>query len=157
MNLSEWCWICIAAAGLHIFEEFCFDWVSWVNSIFRLTMDWPSFYVGNAAMLLVGTVAAVLTPHHPEIGLTIPAFLLMNAFFAHIGAFLWRRGRFSPGLITAVLLFLPLGIQCFRLALRERLISPGRIVEPVLLAAGLMVIPVIFMRLKDQPYFRQPR
>ena len=157
MSLSAWCWICIAAAGLQIFEEFCFDWVGWINSISKLKMDWPSFYVGNGMMLLLGMVAAVLAPTHPEFALTLPAGLLINALFFHIGSFLWKRRRFSPGLITAVLLFFPLGIECFRVALRHNLITPYGMIEPGVLAMGVMMTPIVFIRLKDKPYFRQPR
>ncbi len=108
-------------------------------------------------MLLLGAVAASLASHQPQLALTLPAGLLINAVFFHIGAFLWMRGRFSPGLITAVLLFIPLGVECFRVALRDRLVTPHGMVEPVMLALFLLMVPIIFMRLKDKPYFRQQR
>jgi hypothetical protein len=44
----------------------------------------------------------------PEVSLTFPALALINSLFFHIGPPLVQR-RFSPGTITAALLFLPSG------------------------------------------------
>ena len=59
-------------------------------------------------------VAAIVAPRWPTLALGFAGLMLINATFFHVAPFLWTRGRFSPGLITAVVLFLPLGIATMR-------------------------------------------
>jgi hypothetical protein len=72
------------------------------------------FYVTHALVIVLGAVAAELAATQPMLALAFPAVMLINATFFHVGPFLTTRGRFSPGLITAVVLFYPIGIACFR-------------------------------------------
>lgn len=40
--------------------------------------------------------------------------MLINGVFMHVLPFVLGRGRFSPGLITSVLLFVPLGVATMK-------------------------------------------
>ncbi len=53
-------------------------------------------------MVVLGIAAANLAPAAPGIALGFAGLMLINAIFFHIAPFIWTRGRFSPGLFTAV-------------------------------------------------------
>src|ERR1035441_2124837 len=114
MTLDQACWLGTAAYGAHILEELALDWRGWVRSVTGISVDWSLFYVGNAMVILLGVVCAEVARTVPMIALALPALMLINATFFHVLPFIWMRGRFSPGLITAVLLFYPIGILCYR-------------------------------------------
>jgi hypothetical protein len=90
-------------------------------------------------------VAAELAPANPTLALAFPALMLINATFFHVGGF------------TAVLLFFPIGIQCFRVALRSGAISTLNVIESFLLGAAIMMTPILFLKLRNKPYFNQDR
>jgi hypothetical protein len=80
---------------------------------------------------------------------------LINGTFFHILPFI-RTGRcFSPGLITAVVLFWPIGIACYWAAASEGKLTSGVLVGSLIIGAVLMACPVVLLKVKDQPYFRQ--
>lgn len=83
--------------------------------------------------------------------LSYAALMLINASFFHVLPFIKTKGRFSPGLMTAVLLFYPLGIAEFVHAGA----GAGEIVLAFAVGAILMASPVAFLILKRRPYFRQ--
>jgi hypothetical protein len=91
------------------------------------------------------------------LALAFPAVMLINATFFHLGPFLVTRGRFSPGLITALVLFYPIGIACFRKAAQDGHLDSGAFAGAMILGALLMAAPVVMLKLKDRAYFRQAR
>lgn len=108
-------------------------------------------------MIVLGAVAAILVQSLPAVGLGFPALMLINAVFFHIVPFVHTRGRFSPGLITAVILFLPLGLGCYWQALHEGMLGAATTVVSLLIGAALMAAPVVLLSLRGKPYFRQDR
>lgn len=104
-------WLCVAAYGVHILEEFVFDWENWARNVLRLPVQWNGFYGTNALVIVLGIVAAEIAPVWPVAALAYPALMVINASFFHVVPFVFAGGRFSPGLITALLLFVPLGIE----------------------------------------------
>lgn len=133
-------WLCVAAYGVHILEEFVFDWKNWARSVLGLPVEWCDFYITNALVIVLGIVAAELAPAWPLFALSFPALMIINAIFFHVGPFAWARGRFSPGLATAVLFFLPLGV----LAVRTCGLPGAQVAASFLIGAGLMATPLFF-------------
>lgn len=78
----------------------------------RLPVEWSDFYMVNAVVIVFGIVAD-LAAHRPLLALTFPAVTLINATFFNILPVIRTRGRFSPGLITAIVLFWPVGVACY--------------------------------------------
>jgi hypothetical protein len=146
-------WLCLAAYGIHILEEFVFDWRNWARNVLHLPAEWSDFYVVNGVVVVLGAVATQLASVWPEVALGFPALMLINAAFFHVAPFAWTRGRFSPGLITATLLFFPLGISTFHAA------HPGEqsVIVAFLIGATLMATPIVFLKLRTKPYFDQVR
>ena len=157
MTLTDLMWLALAAYGLHLLEESTFDWRNWARNVLTLPVEWDHFYVTNALVVVLGAVAAELAATQPMLALAFPAVMLINATFFHVGPFLVTRGRFSPGLITAVVLFYPLGIACFRRAAVDGHLDGGTLTGALVLGAALMAAPVALLKLKDTAYFRQDR
>ena len=157
MSLTDLTWLALAAYGLHILEEYTFDWRNWARNVLALPVEWEHFYVTNALVIVLGAVAAELAATQPMLALAFPALMLINATFFHVGPFTVTRGRFSPGLITAVILFYPIGIACFRRAASDGHLDSGTLAGALALGAALMAAPVLMLKAKDRLYFRQDR
>ena len=154
MNHEIWLWVATAAYGLHALEEFMLDWKTWANKVLKLPVDWPTFYVVNALVVVLGIIAAEIGWRLPALSLAFPALMLINAVFFHILPFVVKK-KFSPGLISAVCLFLPLGSWLFYGANRDGVLTTTTAIIAVALGAGLMAYPIILLKLKDKPFFRQ--
>lgn len=154
MELSHWIWLAVAAYGLHILEEFMLNWRDWARAVIGLPVEWSDFYVVNALVVVLGVVAANLAAAVPTLALSFPALMLINAVFFHILPVIRTRGRFSPGLFTAVVLFLPIGIACYRAA--AGMLDGWSLIVSVVIGAALMASPIVLLQLKNRPYFRQP-
>jgi hypothetical protein len=134
-------------------EEFVFDWLSWSQQVLHLPTRWEDFYITNCLVIVVGIVAVEIAPEYPAVALGFPGLMLINAIFMHVFPFLRKRGRFSPGLITAVLLFCPLGLYTMRAAeLNVRVI-----IVAFAVGAALLATPIGFILLKRNRYFDQTR
>jgi hypothetical protein len=146
-------WLCVGAYGVHIAEEFIFDWQNWARNVLHLPARWDDFYITNALVIVVGVVAVEVSTTWPAVALGFPALMVINACFFHLAPFAWTRGRFSPGLITAVLLFLPLGIE----TIRAGGLDGFGLVTAFAVGALLMATPIVFLKIKHQAYFDQTR
>lgn len=152
-HLQIMLWLCVAAYGAHVLEEFVFDWLSWSQQVLHLPTRWEDFYITNCLVIVVGIVAVEIAPEYPAVALGFPGLMLINAIFMHVFPFLRKRGRFSPGLITAVLLFCPLGLYTMRAAeLNVRVI-----IVAFAVGAALLATPIGFILLKRNRYFDQTR
>jgi hypothetical protein len=154
MNHEIWLWVATAAYGLHALEEFMLDWKDWANNVLKLPVDWPIFYVVNALVVVLGIIAAEIGWGLPAVSLAFPALMLINAVFFHILPFVAKK-KFSPGLISAVILFLPIGTWLFYGAEEDGVLSTMTVVGAFVLGAGLMAYPIILLKVKDKPFFRQ--
>ena len=154
MNHEIWLWVATAAYGLHALEEFMLDWKTWANTVLKLPVDWPIFYVVNALVVVLGIIAAEIGWRLPALSLAFPALMLINAVFFHILPFIVTK-KFSPGLISAVVLFLPIGIWLFYGANRDGVLSVMTAIGAFALGAGLMAYPILLLKLRDKPFFKQ--
>lgn len=66
----------------------------------------------NLLVVVLGVVAAGIGPHAPAVSLVFPALMLINATFFHVLTVIKTRGRYSPGVFTAVVLFYPIADLC---------------------------------------------
>jgi hypothetical protein len=154
MTHEVWLWIALAAYGIHVLEEFMFDWKNWANRVLGLPVDWPGFYVTNALVVVLGVVAAEVGWRLPGVSLAFAALMLINGLFFHVVPFAVTR-KFSPGLITAVILFFPLGGWLFYAAHLDGVLDAGAVVMAFVLGAALMATPVAMLKVRDKPFFRQ--
>lgn len=153
LSLQTLVWLCLAAYALHILEEFSFDWRSWARAVIHLPVLWEDFYITNCLVVVLGVVAAEIAPYVSVLATAFPCLMLINATFFHVLPFLRTRGRFSPGLITSLLLFYPLGLT----ALSRADLQPVELAISFLLGAGLHAAPVVCILLRQRPYFDQTK
>jgi hypothetical protein len=146
MALDRLCWLALVACGIHIIEEYLLDWCGWVRSLTGISISRGVFLAMNGMAMGLGVACASVADRVPGVGLAIPALMLINATFFHVGAFLWTRGSFSPGLITAVTLFYPMGIWCFKSAYHAGILTIGRLLGSIALAVLVMAMPLVLLR-----------
>jgi hypothetical protein len=155
MDQSHILWIATFAYASHIAEEFAFDWKGWATSVLELPVDWGFFAVANGVVIVFGVSCASVGWSLPGYALGLPALMLINATFFHFVPFIVKKRRFSPGLGTAILLFYPIGIWAYYGAWVDGVLTGPRIVISLLLGAALMATPIVMLRLRLRPYFRQ--
>lgn len=155
MSLPDLLWLCTAAYTIHAFEEFMLDWRDWAQAVIKLPVTWPIFYVVNFVVVVLGICASQLAATQPQLALAFPALMLINATFFHVLPMILTRGRYSPGVFTAVVLFYPLGIWAYHRAISAGAVTTGGIVLSFVIGAALMASPIVLLHIKGWPYFRQ--
>jgi len=130
MTIQLLFWMPLVAATIHIFEEFVWpggfaQWYREYRPDISASIS-PQFLIGiNALLLIVCAIAGAsgATPRGTSLFLTIVALLAGNGLF-HLRATI-RAHRYSPGVISGVLLYVPLALVAFPVVLREGLASQG--------------------------------
>lgn len=115
-------WVVVMVLGLHYLEEFAFDLRTWLEAVLRVPVTWEQFHLVNAVVTLMAIGGGLVGWRRPDLSLIIPAILLVNAIVFHLGfSVLWRA--YSPGTISALLLFVPAGVWCFVGARRDGVLT----------------------------------
>lgn len=157
MSLTDLIWLGTACYAVHIVEEFMLDWRDWARAVIGLPVEWSDFYVINGVVVALGLVAPHLAVTLPVVALALPALMLINALIFHVAPVIRTGGRYSPGVATAVVLFLPVGVASYWVALSDGVVGPGGVIVSILIGAALMAMPIILLNIRDKPYFRQDR
>ena len=138
-------WLCWLAYCLHVIEEYDLGWQPWAVQVLGLPVTWGDFYITNGfAVMPIGLIAGSVGWGIPALSLLLPGLMVMNAVFFHIAPSLFS-GAYSPGLLTAIALFLPLGAWCMLTAFFH-FRSTLKLVIPA--SALLMAFPVVILKLK---------
>jgi Protein of unknown function with HXXEE motif len=155
MTLQTLAWLSMAAYAAHVMEEFTFDWRNWARAVIKLPVEWSDFYVTNAVVIALGIAQAELAPTLPLAPLVFASLMMINAVFFHIVPFVRMRSRFSPGLITAIVLFFPAALAVWLRAKSDGVVD----LQTGMLAIGggamLMAYPIVMLNMKGKPYFKQ--
>lgn len=147
MSLTAWAWLAMAAYGAHILEEYWGDWRGWARSMSGLPVEWRDFWLMNAAVLVLGAALALQAARYPLLVLGYAALMLINATFAHLGATLVKR-RYSPGVVTSILLFYPVGVGIYWRAAAQGALTARTLLLSLAIGAGLMAVPFVYMAAK---------
>lgn len=147
-------WIATAAYALHMIEETMYDWHGWVRRVLKLQAEWNEFYIVNAFVIVLGISCAMVGWRQPAAALIFPAFMLVNAILFHIAPTLVTR-IFSPGLFTAVILFVPIGSWAYYGAWRDGVLSTGAVAISGVTGFLLMMFPIVLQKTKRLPFFSQ--
>ena len=146
-------WVALAAYALHFLEEYIYDWKTWAQKIQKLEVDGNSFYVINAAMLVFGLACAEVGWSHPTFSLIFPALMVVNAIVFHIVPYVRSKRKFSPGLFTAIFLFLPIGLGSFNIAVNLEVTTKALILA-ALCGAFLAAYPIFLLKTKNLDFFK---
>ncbi|RTL47740.1 MAG: HXXEE domain-containing protein [Bradyrhizobiaceae bacterium] len=155
MTLTEWAWLALGAYAVHMIEEFMFDWRDWARAVIRVPVEWGDFYVTNSVVVVLGIVQGEVAATLPMAVATFAALMLINATFFHILPMIVTRGRWSPGVFTAVVLFYPVGIAIFAKLLATSGFTALHAALAFLYGALLMASPIVFLHLRGRSYFQQ--
>ena len=147
-------WIATAAYAVHILEEYELNWRDWARRVLGLPVEWGSFYVVNALVVVLGVCCAAVGWRRPEFALALPALMLINAALFHVAPVVVTR-VFSPGAITAVALFVPVAGWAYHGAWADGVLSTEVAVASAALGGLLMATPIVLLRVKGRPFFRQ--
>jgi hypothetical protein len=146
-------WVALAAYAFHILEEYNYDWKTWAQKILKLDVDWNTFYVSNVIVLFFGISCAEVGWSHPTYSLMFPALMVINALFFHIVPYIRSKRKFSPGLFTAIFLFIPIGIRSFSMAV-ELGVSTKSLAIAGVCGALVMAFPIFLIKTKNLDYFK---
>jgi hypothetical protein len=124
-------WIVVMALGPHFLEEFALDLRAWLQLVLGVPATWEQFHLINAIVTLLAVGGALVGWRRPEVSLLMPAVLLVNAVAFHLGfSVIWWR--YSPGTVSALLVFVPAGWWAFEGARRDGVLT----VRAVAIASG---------------------
>lgn len=150
MSLSILVWLAVGAYALHIVEEHILGWFAWARKIMNLNMEWNTYVTVEAAIVVLGVAAAMVASAMPMVGLAFIALLVFNVTCFHLLPMAMSDGRFSPGTISGVLLFYPLGWIAFT----GGSANAANVIWAVVIGAAAILWPMLLLRLKRESYFR---
>ena len=150
-SIGSWVWLFPLAYGLHIAEEFLFHFPAYVAKLSGRHMSNSQFLLINAVfwLLMVATVVLVLArPSVAWLVVTLASVLGINAALHLVGSIFTLT--YSPGTVTAALLYAPLVVYALRqvlphvsrgLAVRAAALGAAIHLGALLLAANPSLIP----------------
>ena len=140
-NTSEWTlWAVAVSCALHVAEEYFTGWQPWARETLGIVMPTERFLFMNVVLVVAALVFASIGWKRPTLSLIIPAATLVNAIFFHILPTI-VQGRVSPGVYTAVLLYLPFSSWAFVGARRAGV--PRRAMAVASVVGALMMTAVV--------------
>jgi hypothetical protein len=145
-------WIAAFAYAAHVLEEYIFDWKNWAIHVLKMPVTWDAFAVSNGVVGMIGISCASVGWSAPAFALLLPALMLINATFMHVGQFLITKGRFSPGLFTSILLFFPIGIWAYWGAATDGILTVTNAILSVVFGAATLAFPIVMLNLRSLSY-----
>lgn len=147
--MHQWVlWILVAASALHVVEEHALGWQGWASEtfgrIFGVRPSWADFWATNAALIVFGVAAAMVGWRAAGFSLALPALCLINAVGFHILPSV-RAGAPNPGVFTATLLYVPIGIWAYVAASADGRLSFGAFVLSVAIGALVMASAIAIL------------
>lgn len=114
-SAGPWAWWFPLAYGLHIAEEYSFDFPAYVASVSGRQLSDPQFLLINAVFWLLMVAAVVVVRARPSqawLVVTLATVLGINAAIHIVGSVV--TFSYSPGTATAAILYAPLVVHALR-------------------------------------------
>lgn len=133
-------WLPLIAACLHIFEEFVWpgDFAAWYRRFdppAAASITTRFLVIMNGILLALGLGAGVFgSLQGVQFWLIASAVCAGNALWHCYAA--WKTRAYAPGVVTGVVLYLPLAVWGFLRFSRNGLASPFMVVQALLIGAG---------------------
>ncbi len=140
----------VGAAVLHVLEEYFYpggfpDFMKKSSPVFAPFVTTNFAILINGLFLVLCVLGAFFGKNSPVFGLSIASLLIFNGL-THLGGSL-RGRRYAPGMISGLLLYLPLGITAYVLFLRSSQVSVLQVLLSILLGIVYQIIPVGYLAL----------
>ena len=142
-------WILTVAYTGHILEEYILNWRKWAQETSGLKLEWTEFFVANFAVIVLGIACSVVGFECPIFSYLFVGLAAINGLFAHLGTTIIKR-KFSPGLITSVLLFFPVCIWAYCMAFEKEILTLSFILITLGGALFIMLFPVLLQFVKHK-------
>ena len=111
-------WVVAGATALHAAEELLTGWLPWASASLGIAMPAAVFIIMNAVLFGLALLFASFGWWQPVPGLSIAFATLLNAVCFHIAPSIIAR-TLTPGVFTAVLLYVPFSSWVIAGALRD--------------------------------------
>ena len=140
----------LAASLLHMGEEYAYPG-GFPEQMRRLNPRFASLVTARAAVVLNGLQVALcllaigIGPSAPVFGLSVAGLLLVNGLI-HIGACVRVRG-YAPGAVTGALLYLPLSLTAYAVAIGSGRLTSGEVALTIVLGALYQGVPIAYFTL----------
>lgn len=133
--------LAIPSAIVHVAEEYKFGWVAWANN-FVDGISVRQFLYFNVLFLSLCILAASVSEKYPLFSSSIFSLLLINIAVHFVPTVIQRK--YSPGLISAIILYLPIGFLGYRNMLNQNVISHDELLTSIGIGFLWMIVPFIF-------------
>ena len=133
-------WLFLPAYAAHLAEELLARFPSWIRLIVGRPLPMTAFIGINAVALLLlvaGIRAAIRRESAGWLAVAIATVVTLNALLHLIGSFV--TGTYSPGLITGIVVYVPLGLLTLLRAWHQQ--APGGFGRGI--AAGVFIHAIV--------------
>ena len=148
-------WVAAVAYLVHMVEEVIYGWMNWSRYALGIRATWSEFVTVNAFVAVTGIACASIGWRAAWAALVFPAFMLTNAIGFHLLPSI-LTGTFSPGLITSIALFIPLGLYCYAAARGDGVLARRDVLVSGMLGVTLMCFPTVLQKTKGLPFVTGP-
>lgn len=131
----------LLSAIVHVLEEYRFGWLAWSRKIIKDVTLWH-FILINTLFILICIIGIIVNEKNLVFSFSIVGLLLLNALI-HIFSSIIARS-YTPGLFSAVLLYVPLSTYSCYYALHGKLLSQKELVLTFLIGCLWMIFPFVF-------------
>jgi hypothetical protein len=129
-------WLMPAAYFLHIIEEYVGGFPAWVTNDVQGSFNNTGFAINNFVFMLVLLMLVYVNfrKSTPLRGILLVVFASGNLFWDALFHLLMTPmlDRYSPGLVTAMLLYYPICILVGTVVIRDRILTPRQFVPALL-------------------------
>ncbi len=141
-------WLVPVAYFVHILEESP-RFVPWAQKYIGAPETFRQFIVGNVIFMAYIIIATSLAIFYPSkltliIGLSTAAWIFSN-FLIH-AYFTLRTGEYSPGVVTASAIYVPVSVYIYYNFLGSGLLNTLDIVLSIIIGFGIMYIPTLIQQ-----------
>jgi hypothetical protein len=134
-------------------EEYELNWRDWARNVLKLPVDWTSFYIVNSLVIVLGVCCAEVGWQLPLFALSFPAVMVVNATVFHVVPVI-RTRIFSPGVVTALVLFYPIAAWSYCGAWADGALSIWTVLGSAFLGIVLMAYPVALLKIRHFSCFK---
>lgn len=139
-------WLMPAAFAPHIVEEYGTGFPTWVEQTLGGNMTGGAFLLNNAVFMLIllGLTAWAWWRPSPASAFALLSWSSGNLFWNFVFHLVTTAlyGRYSPGLVTAVLLYVPVEAAVAWAALNERVLPRAAFAGAVAIGGALMLLVI---------------
>jgi len=151
--MMDWIfWALVGAAAIHMVEEFVYpgeflDWMRDFRPEFASSVTVRFAVIINALFFLLCVAGAIVASRSPVLSLSVASLLFLNALMHMVGVV--KAREYVPGVISGVVLYLPLSLGAYYLFASSGQLSLLGSVTSGLLGALYQAIPAGYLALSS--------